>query len=562
MFDVLTALTAVALVVRLGGVARDLLPSPAVLAFLLAVFHAVSVLSRRKWTFSFDWLRAHAFALGLLALCAVAAAVRLPNYASDLGRAPLDIDEHRFAASVKHFFVTGELQHATVEHYPGAVFWLFSAASFLNFLRGLTHGMTTPVSDLPVESFVQAARLANIWTAVATVAFTGLLARRLAGATAGLLSAAVVAVVPLSVDVTTLARNDPGMTLAVVAGTWAALVYFDGRKPAWAIAAAALAGVAGAIKYSAVFALVPVLIAVVAGTPEDRRVRMLLSTFAAFAVVVAVTNHFMWADFPNFLRQLSDQVAITGPGHWAATANPARFYLATLAGPGVGWPLLMLAAGFTAYAVSRRDPRLWIAVSFPVLYLWFMTGRPSQFERWVFPMLPFVAVLGAAALVVVMRVLMTAITSRAYSERVAQVAAAAVLLVVFWTPASRGAIALGRRVHQPTYALVESWMGLHARQGSRVLAGRGWLDLRGAPFTTRRVANLRVALDGGVERLAGCNWVIVPEDLFGHPTLKQLALAERFYARRDIAGNLGIDFEVYSVPDVPVAGACDGPALR
>jgi hypothetical protein len=110
--------------------------------------------------------------------------------------------------------------------------------------------------------------------------------------------------------------------------------------------------------------------------------------------------------------------------------------------------------------------------------------------------------------------------------------------------------------------LVESWMGQHAPQGSRVLVGRRWLDFNGAAFTTRRVANLRAALDGGIERLAGCHWVIVSEDLFGHPTLKQLALSERFHARRGFGGNLGIDFEVYSVPDVPAPGACDNPALR
>ncbi len=514
----------------------------------------------RHWR---DIARAHAFPLGLIAICVLAALVRLPGYAGDLGHTPLDIDEHRFAASVKHYFVTGELQHTTVEHYPGAVFWMFAAASLLSFLRGLTSGSVEPITAMPVAEFVQAARLANIWVGVATVAVTGLIGRRLSGSAAGLLSAALVAIVPLSVDVTTLARNDPGMVLVVCATTLAALVYYDNGKRPWAIAAGALAGVAGAIKYSAVFAMVPVTIAAIAGTPGQQRVRMCLSAFAAFVVAVAVTNHFMWADVPNFLKQLSDQVAITGSGHWNATANPAWFYLATLAGPGAGWPIVFLAGAFTAYALSTRDPRLWIVVSFPLLYIWFMTGRPSQFARWVYPMLPYVSVAGAAALVTLTRVLHAALAARLHPRRrLADLVAAAAMLVVLWPPVWSGAVSFSRRVMAPTHALAEAWIRQHAPQDSTVLLGRDWLDVRGAPFTARRVANLRTTLDAGVEQVAGCNWVVVPEPVFGHPTLRHLVLAERFLARSSFRGNLGLDYEVYSVPALPVAGACGNPSPR
>ena len=74
--------------------------------------------------------------------------------------------------------------------------------------------------------------------------------------------------------------------------------------------------------------------------------------------------------------------------------------------------------------------------------------------------------------------------------------------------------------------------------------GRGWLDVEGTPFELRRVDNLRATLDAGLDRLAGCDWVIVPEPLFGHPTLKQLSIAEQFYADFGFGGNLGMDYEV------------------
>jgi hypothetical protein len=564
MHGAVTYVIAAALLLRLVGVGRDFLPGSGVLALLLATLHVTGIL-RRQSRLS-DWhdiVRAHAYELALLAICALALGMRLPGFAGDLGHMPLDIDEHRFASTVKHYFVTGELLHETVEHYPGAVFWLFSGASFLAFLRGLTSGETTAASALPVETYVQAARLANIWVAVTTVAATGLIGRRLCGPAVGLLSAMLVAVVPLSVDVTVQARSDPGMVLAVVCATLAALVYYDEGKRRWIVGAAALAGIAGAIKYSAVFALVPVMIALFTRTPAGQRSRTFLATCAAFLVAVAVTNHFMWADVPNFLRQLSDQVAITGRGHWNATDNPAGYYLGTLVGLGPGWPIVILAGGFTVYALAERDPKLWILISFPVLYLWFMTQRPSQFPRWVYPLLPYIALAASAGLAMVIRFVGARFESRAdTSRRWAEAAAAVICLIALWQPLWTGAISLSRRLQPPTHQLAESWIRQSAPAGSHVLLGRGWLDVDGAPFVARRVPDLRTTLDGGVEQLAGCQWVVVPEPLFGHPTLKQLSLAERFHARYSFGGNLGMDYEVYSVPDLPVAGGCVGGRAR
>jgi 4-amino-4-deoxy-L-arabinose transferase-like glycosyltransferase len=146
---------------------------------------------------------------------------------------PLDIDELRLSANVKHYFTTGELLHDTVEHYPGAVFWLLAAASFVSYVRGLAGGIALPPGMLPIEMFAYASRMANVWVAAATVAVTGLLGQRLSGSAAGLLAALIVAIVPLSVETTTLVRNDPGMVLAVVATVHASLVFYASTHRGW-----------------------------------------------------------------------------------------------------------------------------------------------------------------------------------------------------------------------------------------------------------------------------------------------------------------------------------------
>ena len=234
---------------------------------------------------------------------------------------PLDIDEARLASSVRHFFVKGEILHETVEHYPGLVFWLLVAGSLIEYLRALMSGAIRSVLEAPIGLFVLAARMTNVWIAAGTVVFTGLTGRTLSGSAAGLVAAFVVAVVPLSVQTTTVVRNDPGQVLFITAAVWASLVLCQSDRRAWAAFAGALAGIAAAIKYSSLFALVPAIIAPLArGTTTASIARgspaALLFAVGGFVCLAGsppvATNHFLWSDFPNFIRQLSAQIAMTG----------------------------------------------------------------------------------------------------------------------------------------------------------------------------------------------------------------------------------------------------------
>jgi branched-subunit amino acid transport protein len=215
--------------------------------------------------------------------------------------------------------------------------------------------------------------------------------------------------------------------------------------------------------------------------------------------------------------------------------------------------LLLLAAAFAVHALASRKIELWIFSSFPLLYIWFMTQRPSQFPRWVFPLLPFVAVAGAAALVAAVRLLRDA---RAGTRRsvsyAAQAASVALVIFTLWQPLWSGAVSFSRRVTPPTHTRVEAWMHEHAPPGSVVLLGAGWLDLTGSQLVVERVPDVGKVLDGGIEQLAGYDWVVVPELYFGNPTLKRLGFVQRFQAAQSFGGSRGYDYEVYAVPKLPL----------
>lgn len=549
----LPILPSIALVVRLAGYGRSWLPSPVVLALLVGLAHLLASASPPRFGSIRTYFRRHGFALALAAIVALALMVRLPGISVDLGHTPLDIDENRLAASVKHFFDTGTIDHLTVEHYPGAVFWLFAAASFVRYVRDLTNGIEIPADQVTIGSYVLAARIANVFVAAAIVWLTGLIGRRVSGAFAGVLAAAVVAIVPLSIETTTVVRNDPGMVLAVMGAVYAALAFHDTKQESWAAAGGVLAGIATAIKYSSLFALAPVLIATAAGGPARERVERSAVAVLGFVAAVAVTNHFVWWDFPNFLHQLAAQVALTASSHWAATENPSAFYMMVLSRFGPGIVLLLLAGAFTVYALCTRRTALWIVLSFPLLYLAFMTRRPAQFPRWVFPLVPFVAIASAAALAAVRRAI-AALTpaSRGLRGRLAAGAIAAlVVTAAVAQPAWSGLVAFSRRVTPPTHALAEQWLESHAAPGSVVASDLHFLDFRQSKLKVRRLDFETVMHDGAIGQLAGADWLVVPEPYFGNPMLRRLGFVQRFHADRSFGGHMGYDYEIYAVPRIP-----------
>ena len=549
------ALPSLALVLRLAGFGRSWLPSPLALVLVIALAHFIELRSRISRDAARTFFARHAFVISLAAIVALSLFVRLPGIGADLGHTPLDIDENRLAGSVKHFFDTGAVDHQTVEHYPGAVFWLFAGASFVSYVRGLTHGVELPPDQIPIGHYVLAARVANVFVAAAIVWLTGLIGRRASGAFAGLLAALVVAIVPLSIDTTTVVRNDPGTVLAVMGAVFAALAFHDTRKPSWLITAGVSAGVATAIKYSSMFAVVPPLIAAAAAGAVATRAQRAVWTLLAFAAAIAITNHFIWWDFTNFLRQLTAQVALTASGHWAATGNPPAFYMMVLSRFGPGIVLLVLSGIFVVYALSARRVDLWIVIAFPVLYLAFMTQRPAQFPRWVFPLVPFVGIASGAVLGVIVRVgARTTSPLAGFGARLAARAAlAGVVAVAVAQPAWNALVSFSRRVTPPTHALAEQWLETHAAPGSTVASDLHFLDFTDSKLKVRRLDFETVMPAGEIDALAGADWLVVPEPYFGNPMLRRLGFVQRFHADQSFGGHLGYDYEIYAVPRIPQA---------
>ena len=109
-------------------------------------------------------------------------------------------------------------------------------------------------------------------------------------------------------------RNDAAQTMFIVAAVYVALgVHRRGHAGYAPALAGALAGLAAGIKYTGVFALVPVLLAAVSTEDAARRGRAFVLSASGFIAAALISNHFVVTDLPRLVYQFSVQVAITGP---------------------------------------------------------------------------------------------------------------------------------------------------------------------------------------------------------------------------------------------------------
>lgn len=272
--------------------------------------------------------------------------------------------------------------------YPPVAFYLFAAAeAALGALPGQHLGPATQIDPGPE---ILAARLVSAAAAVATALLTVGIARRAYGRAAALVAGCALAVAPLAVRQAHFATTDFIATAFVAAATWTAQ-RAAGRR-AFALAGA-LAGMAGATKYTGGAALAYVLWQALAG--PDRRgrtgVALLGAALAGGALLAPEAGH--WRDYwegLGFLAGRAGEFAAMPPGWLYHAAWSLPFGLGP---PTFGLALLGVAAALRGRSRDDLGLLLFLAVSALPLAL-----SHEVFFRYVLPMLPALCVLAGGAL--------------------------------------------------------------------------------------------------------------------------------------------------------------------
>lgn len=286
--------------------------------------------------------------------------------------------------------------------YPTLYMYVQAAVAVVRFVCGAMRGLWSGLAQAPTDAFYVWGRAVTALIGTATVWVVYRAGMRW-GARTALLAAVMIAVMPLHVRESHYVLTDVPATFLVML-TFLLSLRAHERSTAWSFAlAGAAAGLAGATKYNGVLAVLMPLLACVM-TPAARPSRPVAFLWVIGGVLAGffIAAPYTFIDLPRFLNQfarLSSEYRTP-----LSTAEPvSQIYLKHLRNA-LFWPGSAIAIGGLAlglWKIFRGPERLkWAMVTvFPLVYFRFISNQNIFYGRYLLPLLPFLSIVAAAAVV-------------------------------------------------------------------------------------------------------------------------------------------------------------------
>jgi hypothetical protein len=321
----------------------------------------------------------------------------------------------------------------------------------------------------PTQVFVLARVVAAVLGTIA-VWLTYLAGERLFGRTVALLGAAIFAVAFLPNFYSHLALNDvPTLAPVALSLYGAAGVLRRGWRRDYVISGVAI-GLAAATKYTGGVTIICLLAAAACdgagGATLVALRRLALALLAALAAFV-LANPFSVLDFSAFQAGVATQQSLAGGAEpvkvGTTAASGTAYYLWTFTW-GLGWaPSLAAVGGAVLLLVRRRLTMALVLLPAPIAYIVFMGDQQRFFGRWLLPIFPIVALLGAYATVELVRWI---VRTRGVPVLVAAGVAVVAMLGQGLATSIHNDVVMSR---PDTRNLARQWMVAHVPAGSKVV---------------------------------------------------------------------------------------------
>ena len=436
----------------------------------------------------------------LLLILLAAAALRLHNVAFGLP-ALNDADEPLFMMTAlemlqKHSFNPGWFGHpGTITLYCLALISLgvgvvgIATGRFADTDAFVAAVYADPgVLFLPGRLFIVACGVACVW-------LTYRLGKRLGGPRLGLIAAAFLAVNSVHIQYSQIIRTDVQATVFMLLCAVSTVGILQDGRMRHHVWAGIWVGLACATKWpTAIVILTPIAAILWRGWGTSGMWLRLVLIFAIALAALNIASPFLLLDYPTVLQNLAGEARTTHPG---ATGSGLFGNL----GWYVGHPLLnsfgfmglALAATGLATIIRARAPAL---VILPTLVAFFLLigAQALLWERWVVPMLPFIAMLAAYGVSALAAFLPTHLK---HHTRTAEIMVA-VLVMLPMLQATR--VAAATRA-EDTRQVASQWIERHVSPGSSIVVEHAAFDLLAGPW--------RLLFPLGA---AGC---IDPKDILG-----------------------------------------------
>lgn len=324
-------------------------------------------------------------------------------------------------------------------------------------------------------------RIAMILFSVGTVYLTYRMTCRLFDRRTGLVAAALLAVNPIHIAWSQIIRSDIMASFFMLLCMLAALrIYREGRwrDHVWA---SLWLGVSVATKWPSAIAAVAIAGALILRAieqPEERR-----RSLTRFCLVGAMsigfmllTSPFMLLDYKTLIHNLHGEAQVhhlgaTGGSLW----ENLWWYLSGPVLTGLG----MAGAALTLWGLAilaRRREALAVVLSVTLALFLLLCGQKLIWERWALPLMPMLAIAGAAGMMAVGGLL-----ARHLPRPLALTASAFVLAITLVSPMLRAEADARARLND-TRQLASAWARTHVPADSTIMVEHFAFDLEPDPW--------------------------------------------------------------------------------
>jgi hypothetical protein len=351
--------------------------------------------------------------LSLAALLAIGLLVYLLGVGHDLPYVVQGDEVGYFAAPAARIAATGNLHPGWFGHPASTTIYPLSAV--YRIWHASAHGgawfSPDPRLIQTFEGRIGAAlllgRLLSVAYGAGALWATYRLGRRIVRGPGPLIAVALLIPVPHLILFAQMVRSDTATVFFAALGLWAIVRVLEEPSLAHQVAAGLACGVAISTKYYLGLLVAALLLAdlIVLGRSRQRGelcprvLATLLAGLAAVAVGFAVTTPFFLLDLPTAWRDLTGELRPAHLGADGLSAPQNLWWYLTVALPSVwGWGRYALALAGGAWLAARGNAAARLLLAFALLYLLGISASPLHWERWVFPILPVLALCAATAI--------------------------------------------------------------------------------------------------------------------------------------------------------------------
>lgn len=414
------------------------------------------------------------------------------------------------------------------------------AVSIVRFVAGSTAGEWYSLGQATSHTFYLWGRAMSALLGVLTVLIVFRTGLRW-GSRHALLAAALVAVFPLHVRYSQLVVPDVLFTLLAAVTMMLSVAATEKASTRLLLLAGITAGLTVATRYSGVLVLImPVVACWVAPVVRPNRIAATLLVLGSSVAGFLVAAPYTVLDLPNFLDRfahLAAEARQTVPPEQPGGVLYLRALAEQFAWQGVGrpvtilaWPTLgLLGVGLVMGLIRTvRGPARggWtVALSFVLVFFWFVASQNRIDARFLLPLLPMLAIVTAAGLISGVSVL------RRYEfSRGLRTAMITVLTIAMLGPSAVSAIGMARtRAKASTQDLAFAWVKENVPPTAIVVVEAGAMSIPRSIVSGWGMPELRIKTYDEFAN-AGVNYLIASSNAYGKYMLAPGAHREEYQA--------------------------------